>query len=535
MTRERVLNLIGFSLLIVCFALSVARIVSAKWFTKTSSGENIITIRLAHWQLEAGVREAFEAIGREYEAKHPNVRVRSIPIPERIYLNWLRTQVVGGTAPDIVEIGQGITSDMLARYFVPLGDVINKPNPHNVSTSLADTPLRETFFDGMQGGFNSDLLEYFGVPVSIVTVRIFYNLDLLKKITGNESIPATYEEFVALCEKVKDYSLRTGMPIVPIAGSKYNGPMLMDRLFSSQTQRLTADFNTTGEGGAGSGRIIERYFAGKWQTTSPEIESGFALAREVGGYMQPGFMQLQRDDATFMFLQARSLMICTGSWDVTSIAQQAAFPLGIGPIPLPTKDHPRYGRYVKGFVSEAGSNASLPFGLTKSSKHPEIALDFLLFLGSKAMAKVFTDVSGWLPAIVGVESSPRSKGFALETAGFSGGFVLGNLGPDTRRVLDTNFYRLIDPSSSSKEFLEMLNLEFAKTFVSDQKRATRSRWENIIRSDSLLGASAWLAGGHISESTDSPTDEDRFLHASTINDRAYYSDRLVLDQIKKAQ
>jgi raffinose/stachyose/melibiose transport system substrate-binding protein len=50
-----------------------------------------ITIRFSHWQLESGVREAFDVLARDYEELHPEVRIEQLPIPIRIYRQWTST------------------------------------------------------------------------------------------------------------------------------------------------------------------------------------------------------------------------------------------------------------------------------------------------------------------------------------------------------------------------------------------------------------------------------------------------------------
>src|SRR4249920_2525037 len=64
-----------------------------------------VTIRLAHWQLEAGVRDGLTEAAAEYTKLHPNVRIIQEAIPETTYGQWMSTQLMGGTAPDIVEAG----------------------------------------------------------------------------------------------------------------------------------------------------------------------------------------------------------------------------------------------------------------------------------------------------------------------------------------------------------------------------------------------------------------------------------------------
>lgn len=398
---ERVMQWIGLALLGACFVIALGNILMARLQPAVAGGDQV-TIRFAHWQLEGGVRDALDAIAEEYMQLHPQVQVVQIAVPERIYTNWLVTQLVGGTPPDIIQVGIGATTERLARFFVPLTSLANEPNPYNEGTDLEGVELRNTLFDGMQGGYDTTLLEYYSVPISGYSVRMFYNLDLLERVTGERRIPATYRELLAVCEEVRRYNAEQGTSLVPIAGSKYNAPWLMPRLFGSQTQRLNFELNPPGDLGSDLLVRARDFREGRWSLDTPEIRSGVRLMRDVGKHMQPGFMQLLRDDAALLFVQGGALMICTGSWDASSIRQQAVFPVAAGPIPLPATNDPEYGAFTLGAQTEAGTDAGVAFGLTRDSEHPETVKDFLRFLVSKAMNQLWTDVTDWVPAVVGV-------------------------------------------------------------------------------------------------------------------------------------
>ena len=63
-----------------------------------------VTIRFAHFELEVGVREALDSLARTYEREHPHVNVEQIAVPQQFYKQWIRTQLVGGIPPDIIEV-----------------------------------------------------------------------------------------------------------------------------------------------------------------------------------------------------------------------------------------------------------------------------------------------------------------------------------------------------------------------------------------------------------------------------------------------
>jgi len=485
--RERILNGIGIGLLAICFVAALGRILWPK--ERGSTGEDVVTIRIAHWQLETGVREALEAMAREYEKLHPDVRIQQIPIPERIYTNWLITQLIGGTAPDIIQIGIGMTEERIARFFVPITELVEQPNPYNKGTALEEVPMRNTFFDGMQGGYQENLLEYYSVPLSGTSIRVYYNLELLKEITGSDKLPTSYREFIDLCKTTAAFAKANKRTIVPIAGSKYNGPLLMSALFSSQTQKLMDKLSPTGVLLSDSALTAEWFAENKWTPNSPEVLSGLKLMREVSEFLSPGFMQLQRDDATFYFVQGRSLMICSGSWDSTSIQSQAPFAVGVGRIPFPTPDDPIYGPFTKGRISEAGTLSAVNFGLVRSSANPAIAQDFLLFLGSQPANRVWTNVSRWIPSVVGVEPHPAAAPFQPLMDGYAPGFPLPNQA-DAARVYNTNINDLFGPEGSPQKFADRLAEGLLEAQKSDLARIIRSTSMNSKRRDTVVASLA---------------------------------------------
>src|SRR4051794_12322279 len=67
-------------------------------------------IRIGHWQLESGVREAFETLGKQFaelpevKARYGDVKIAQDAIPDTTYGQWLTSQMMGQTAPDLLEV-----------------------------------------------------------------------------------------------------------------------------------------------------------------------------------------------------------------------------------------------------------------------------------------------------------------------------------------------------------------------------------------------------------------------------------------------
>ena len=452
---------IYFALLVV-FAVFVwsAWVIATYRAQQTPPGS--VVIRLGHWQLEASVREGIDEMAREYRQTHPNVIVIQDAIPEGTYGQWVSTQLMGGTAPDIMQVGAMLPDNIWLsyynRYFAPLTRYVNTPNPHNAGTEIADLPLRRTFKDGMKTAYVTEMQEYMSVPLSQFGVRIFYNKDLLKKITGSDVAPLDYRKFLAVCEKIRSTTNpASGAAYIPIAGSAYHFGHWDGMMFSPVTYGAfrRADFNR--DGFVGNDETFVAFKTGLLDFTYPSYACWLKMLREVTDYFQVGYTGLGRDEAVFLFAQQRAVFMTTGTWDARSLQEQAAghFEVGIMDFPIPSRDDPVYGGVVEGRIYES-PGSGFRFGISRNSKHFDVALDFLLFLASQKGNEKLNGIIGWIPAIVGTELDPLLKAFEPHLEGIYGN-VNFNLGGNTA-VTWGQIYSLYQVNQISLD-------EFAKRFT----------------------------------------------------------------------
>ena len=520
----------------ICFLAAFAFSLFCQVRARATGQTDRITLRLAHWQLETGARQAFDRIANAYMQLHPGVEIIQIPIPERIYRTWMVTQFAGGTAPDLVEIllDAGTSDDRIARFFTPLSDLAEAPNPYDRGTDLEGLPLRETFLDGMKGGYFDNLLDYYAVPISCPTVRMYYNLDLLERITGHPTPPVDYAGFMDLCRRTTAYAAQVQPDLVPIAGSRANGLALMISLFNSQTQRLAARLAPAGliyeNAAEGSIRRAADFLHGRWSLDSPEVRAGFEMMRAVGGEMQSGFIQTERDEAARRFASGQALMINTGSWNAWSLRQQVTFPVGAGPLPYPSVNDPDYGRFTLGAPSETGIPATGRFGLTRNSKHPEVAKDFLRFLASRQANQLWTNVSGWPPAIIGTRVSAEIAPFLPVREGYVAGFPpsISLVGfREVARCCDVNIHRLLGPHGSTEAFVNALKPQYGTAVQADLRRIQDDIQNQVRHRDSQFAALAWIARGQ-PEKAAARRRLDRLLQADSLVERRSYQAKLAL-------
>lgn len=489
MKRETLFQIIGFGLVALGYLASALFVFQRKTVSMEKEGQ--ITLRIAHWQLEQGLRHAFDELAVEFNRQHPEIRVEQLLVPERIFPNWLVTQLIGGTAPDLIEVGYGLDDERLARYFLPLSLWVERPNPYNAGTALEKLSWRDTFLDGMYSSYNPTLQDYYSAGLNMHTVRLYYNRGLYEKIMGvGAPAPTKFRELELVFEKLADYNRGRLNKVVAIAGSDYNGPLLLDQFLSNQTQKLLLRLNDLLDFSVSKPDTQLAYLQGRWNFESPEVRSGLDLQHEVGRNLPSGFQSLRREDATFYFLQQRALMIVSGSWDVRTLKAQAPFPIDIVSIPLPTPENPEYGKYVLGAFAE-NNDVATRFGITRLSKHPKAALAFLQFMTSQRGNQLFVDTSYWLPSVIGVTIPEPIRAFQPIVEGYTQGLAFNSFGADGRLVINQNLYRLYGDHKPVESFTQSLEDELRPAVRRDLLQEIKTRKHAIAHDDTTLAALLW--------------------------------------------
>ena len=78
-SRSSLRQALGLALAFAFFAASVWHVFSAARPRAEQGGA--VTLRIGHWLMHAGMREAFDEAAREYERLHPDVKVEQIAVP----------------------------------------------------------------------------------------------------------------------------------------------------------------------------------------------------------------------------------------------------------------------------------------------------------------------------------------------------------------------------------------------------------------------------------------------------------------------
>ncbi|MEO5994279.1 MAG: extracellular solute-binding protein [Arthrobacter sp.] len=482
--------------MLVVFLLSYF---SAVWWVFTRStplfDARPVTIRFAHWQIEKGPPDGFDAVIRRYEELNPRVKVEQVPVPGPVYRQWVRTNLTGGTATDLIEFAywlQGM-NDVPVRYFEPLTPIMSEPNPYNRGTEMEKVPWRLTFADGLYFMMSQspEIGQIYGATLNQGSNRLFCNRKLMEKITGRPAVaPATFADFRVLCAEVADYSRRTGGRVHPLAGSLSNTQWLADFVMIGTLIGMNLELDREGYLVRYPWQAQSDYLLGRWDYRRPDVKAGLALLRELTLQMRPGITQLSRDDALQEFIRGEALFIYSGTYDATSLTRLAPFPVEAMRLPQPTKDDPVVGPYVKGRFQDGAKGTFFEVYLNKDSPHKAEALDFLYFLTSVEGGQLFQDHSGWLSAVRGVKVPPELEIHRAIADGYSAGAQYVGVGASSTMAFWQHLNLLVSAQGSVDQFVEAMENGLKKEVTEDLGMEIRT----ILKANSAVDSEIMAMG-----------------------------------------
>lgn len=396
---------LGLLLALAFYIISVIMVIINTGVTDIIDPD-VKTLSFAHWQLEDGFREGYDdAIKRFQDLKAEQgvkVKIVQTTVPFRGYKQWFLTQLLGGSPADIIELTG--SSEQRNQYFVPLSQYIGKPNPFNKGTIFEGIPWKDTFIDGMDSALDTTFGEYFGVGTFTGVTRIYVNMDLLEKATGSKKLPEDLTEWLEVCQKMRKYGEKTGKPIVPIGVRGFDKSTLYALLVYYLSQ-MNCNLNDNMSKLCAPEALRCEVLKGMHDKTidTKRLYAAVDIIRDIGKYFGEGFSATDLEQTKFLFFAGNVGFFPEGSWNAYSMVNNSPFEVQIMDVPLIGKNH-KYSKYFVGRPSEQGLGVGGQFGIPKSCKNFDIALEFLQFITSwKINQLIMVDYSKWPPAVKNAE------------------------------------------------------------------------------------------------------------------------------------
>ncbi|MBL8995308.1 MAG: hypothetical protein JNM63_18325, partial [Spirochaetia bacterium] len=125
------------------------------------------------------------------------------------------------------------------------------------------------------------------------------------------------------------------------------------------------------------------------------------------------------------------------------------------------------------------------FGLTRTSKHKEAAMDFLYYLGSRKKNEKLNRIIGWIPAIKGAKMVDFLEGFSPHLTGVYGAFNF-NMGGETGIKWTQVFSLFLTGRITEDEMIKDFEPFYLDRGLKDFKEAKRDWRRGILVNEQFL-------------------------------------------------
>jgi raffinose/stachyose/melibiose transport system permease protein len=414
----------------------------------------------------------YEETARQFEALRPGVTVKLYGDPR--ISDKLRVRLMDGHPPD-ASLPRDLLIPALARAgkLRDLTPYLDGPNWEG------DARWRDTFIHGALDVWKIDGRPY-GLPLGYACWTIFYNAALFREHGWSE--PRTWDEFFALCEKIK----ATGLAPISVTGIYNSYP---DAFFRSAYYNLA---------GADGWRALNDLTPGAW--TDPRVERAAALLQRITlNYTLRGWEGASHTAAQLALLEGRAAMTVSGSWMLHEMGDKIPVDFEIGSMNFPV--------FPDGVADpttiQASADAFFLF-VTGDPAREQLAVDFLRFLTSRSRVDAFVRQVESPTAVRGVSPdafSPRMRRTATMIAEAGDAFNIPQRmlqPPAIRQALIDNRNRLMIGAITPHEFAQRIETAAA----ADRARAAAPdavEYRHLFAGTALLAILAalalWLASG----------------------------------------
>lgn len=317
-----------------------------------NKGNEQVTVTLAGWGASPEEQELLDQTIKEFETKHPNVKVNYEVIADQ-YMDVIKTRLIGGEGPDVFYLDAFEAPALIEKNVLEPLDGYVTPE---FDVNDFEQPMVDAFkHDGKAYGF----------PKDFSTLAMFYNKKDFAE-AGITTPPTTWDELkeaaAKLTKKEGNKIVRYGFGVAPELARQ----MFMVQAFGGKVSDAEGNATFASEEALkGLQLVVDMHNADKTSGEPKEVGAGW------GGEM---------------FGQGKASIVFEGNWAIPFLESNYS-DLDYGTAELPT---------VNG---QKGTMAfTVAYVMNKDSKKKEAAWELISFLTGKEGMKTWT-----------------SKGFALPT------------------------------------------------------------------------------------------------------------------------
>lgn len=338
----------------------------------TSGGETAqddsITITLLHRWPNEPFKSYFDEAIKEFKKVNPNVNFNVISVINEDYKQKINVQLAGNNPPDIFFTWVGEYGDKFVREGKALDITKYLDEDKAWSDQIIPSTLKPFTVDN----------KVYGVPILMDVRMMAYNKDIFEKL-GLE-VPKTWEEFIDVLKVIK----KNGITPLGLGNKEpWNGGLYITTL----NQRIVDPAVLAKDNNRATGEF-----------TDPGYVEALNKLEQLVPYMNEHPNALSREEERSLFVNGQIAIMPLHTIEFPYV-KDAQFEWG-------TFNFPE----IAGGKGDPSVITGAPEGfmVSKESKHPDVAVEFLKFISSKEMATKWVETTSVISTTKGAVNSDNS-------------------------------------------------------------------------------------------------------------------------------
>jgi len=240
-------------------------------------------------------------IADEFNKLNPDIGVNvQFMIGNSVEQN-IKPRIASGNLPDLMSINPNSYAGELAEQ--------------GVLAELGSTVAWNNMLDNLKADWSTRTNKHFGISGGVATTLIYYNKQMFAK-AGITKLPANFDEFLIVCEKLKHAGFT---------------PIMWNGGFPNMLGNGPFSFGFGNNVVAREPAWKDKIAAGTLDLNTPQVADIFAkiLLIPQRGYVQSGYMNTNYDEGINLFTQGKTAMIFHGSWASGLLMHGNGFDTGV--------------------------------------------------------------------------------------------------------------------------------------------------------------------------------------------------------------
>lgn len=339
-----------------------------------------------------------------YNKSHPGIIVKEQSIPYTNYATWVKTQLTGGTAPEVLFV-ESANDYKSMDLIISLNDYLAKSNPYSTSGKTWKEDFVQPYVDaGVDSSGSVNM-----VPWTCFVLGVFYNKDAFDQ--AGVQPPKTWEEWVKVNQKLKDTFPDKTPWSMAVKPNDAQTDWLLSQMLAAVLRSDIPNLNLRHKDGWSFDANNPLSIIGEVLTPdekmvgykkglldpvkNPAYADIFKLLKQMTPFWGKDFLAVDGKDTPNNFLSGSALQFYNGTWMAGGIdatiktlisegKAQKAFKWGMFPVPPVEGDQ----NFKAGNIQQlTGLRNGFAIKKTADANKTKIAVDFAQYITSQKIAK----------------------------------------------------------------------------------------------------------------------------------------------------